>query len=298
VKQGSLKLLLHYLIKHSIVDKKSGNTTPKGDIEVRLLAIRALARICYAINPAVAFNEYDVSSTVPFLIELLGPKVSNYTGNQGKEEDYLGDQVTNIDKFESLLALTNISSVDKKDLKRFIIAKVFDDYLDNFILDSDHPQIQKASWELTSNLIAEPTMLVKFFNIDNTPETKQNLKRLQLLISLLDTEDEELQVVLTGLLANATSEFDMIAQVLLRNDAVREKLVDKLSSIMNHQLENNEILLRVSYIVSSLVYCALNMNQLTKLKKASFIRSIDHAQQTTRNNEIVEILQDSITNLS
>ena len=299
VKQGSLKLLLHYLIKHSIVDKKTGITTPKGDTEIRLLAIRALARISYAINPAVAFNEYDVSSTVPFLVELLGPRISNYTGIQGKREDsYLFDQVTNIDKFESLLALTNISSVDKRDLKRFIIAKVFDDYLDNFILDSDHPQIQKASWELTSNLIGEPTMLVKFFNIDNTPETKQNLKRLQLLISLLDTEDEDLQVVLTGLLANATSEFDMISQVLFKNEAVREKLVAKLSSIMKHQLDNNEILLRVSYIVTGLVYCALNMNQLAKLKNANFIRSIEHALKTTRNKEVVEILQDSFRNLS
>lgn len=293
VRQGALKLIMNYLIKNSHVVKQTGETRPlKAEDDERLSGIRALAKILYSISPELAFNNFDVRSTIPFLIELLGPNVSNYTGSISGD-GYLTNKVTMVDKFESLLALTNISSSNNSELKKFIISKTFNNYLDNLILDSDHPQVQIASWELISNLISEPTLLVKFFNVDGSAETKKNGKRLDLLIKLLDSQSEELQIVLGGLLANATSQ-SMICQVLLNLDSVRPNLLEKLTTIFENQSNNNQLVLRVSYVLSNLVYFALNANELSKLNDKALLSSIKHTLSITKDAETREILQDSL----
>lgn len=298
VKQGSLKLIMNYLVKNSTVAESTGETRPLNDDDDRLIGIRALAKIMYTVNPALASNNFDIRSTIPFLVELLGPNISNYKGLQLEGKDsYLSDSVTNIDKFESLLALTNISSLENSDLKRFIISKVFDNYLNNFILDSDHPKIQIASWELISNLINEPTLLVKFFNVDETTETKENAKRLDLLIKLLDSESEELQIVLAGLLANATSE-SMICQVLLSLASIRMSLLKKFTTIFLNQYNNGQLILRVSYTFSNLVYFALNAKQMSKLLDDSLIKSIKQSISLCKDKESCEVLQDVLKYLN
>jgi len=299
IKQGALNIILDYLIKNSIVKKDLNETRPISSndelIEIRLLALRSLARILISVNPSLAFKKYDIKTCIPFLIELLGPDISQYTGSLevAGDEKYLYDGVSNLDKYESLLALTNISAVQgnngTNELRKLIISKTFDKYLDNFIIDSDVPQIQKATWELISNLIMEPSLLVKFFNI----EKQDNLKRLQLLIRLLNSTDELLQIVIGGLIANATSEFEMISQILVQNVTLKEHLMSIITNIFESQYLNDELLLRTSYILLNSVYCASNLGTeyADKFREDKKLKnSLGLALRSNKNKEILAII--------
>ena len=79
-------------------------------------------------------------------------------------------------------------------------------------IDSDAPNVQRATWELLSNLVSEPTILVYFFNV----EKPANLQRLDLMVKMLNSSDEKLQTAVAGLMANAASEFQMVSQIILQ----------------------------------------------------------------------------------
>ncbi|EGV60068.1 SWI5-dependent HO expression protein 4 [Yamadazyma tenuis] len=302
VKQGSLNILLDYLVSHSqVLQKQSGQTRPISSsdslVETRLRAIRALCKILISVNPALAFNKYSVVTCLPFLVELLGPDISTYTGKlQSNANDaYLHDNVTSLDKYESLLALTNISSMaDPKDeIKDSIITKTFDKFLNNFIIEGDSPLIQTAAWELISNLIMKPRMLVKFFNADD----QQSLKRLDILIKMLESKDIHLQTTLAGLLANATSEFDMIPRLLVEVDHLRKELVVSFVRIFNSQSDDDDLILRLVYVVLDLVYAAANIGetQIAKFKHDQALKSaLAGVLKNNRNEQILEVVVEII----
>lgn len=295
VQQGSLTLLMSYLIRSGTI-KETGESNQLAGEDEHLLAVRALAKILCSVSPELAFKNFDTKSTIPFLIELLGPDITKYSGKVGENVSLISGKVTLLDKFESLLALTNLASSKNSELKKFIITKTFDAYLDNFIIDSDHPKIQIAAWELITNLIGEPSLLVKFFNIDGSQETKSNAARLTLLIKLLDSESIDLQLVIGGLLANATSQF-LICEVLLNLDSIRLDLLTKVTYIFDNQTSNSQLILRVAYVYSNLIYYALNAKEISKLKNEKVLRSIRRVLELSKDNEVNEILQDALGHL-
>ncbi|ODV81761.1 protein required for mother cell-specific HO expression [Suhomyces tanzawaensis NRRL Y-17324] len=306
VKQGGLSFILSFLIKHTAIQKNgNGETRPINSnsnlIETRLCALRSLSKILISVNPSVAFTKYDVRTAVPFLIELLGPDITKYTGalnNTQSPEQYL-HEMTDLDKYESLLALTNLSSDEKNsELRKLIIVKSFDSYLNNFIIDSDNFKIQQASWELITNLIVEPSLLVKFFNIEAGSDGKvnqENLSRLTLLIKLLNSEDESFQIVIAGLLANATSEFEPIPQILVKNEMIKNELVAIISDIFINQTTRDDLILRSSYILMNLVFSVSDMetdellwfvaNEKLKVAVTTVIRQ-------NKRRDILEVLID------
>lgn len=258
--QGSVNVLLNFLIKGSSINKE-GETRPldvsdEELIELRIFALRALAKLVISVNPQLSFKKYDIKTAIPFLVELLGPDISKYAGTLTLEtasEGYLYDKVTNLDKYEALLALTNLSSIESTDgLKKVIIDKTFDKHLDNFIVDFDNLETQRAAWELVSNLILEPSLLVKFFNL----EQLENAKRLDVLVKLLNANDEKLQTTIAGLLANATSEFDMITQILLDKDDIFSRLVATITNILGGQYASSALATRTGYLLYNMVYLA------------------------------------------
>lgn len=267
VKQGSLNILLQFLILASKIHE--GQTRPLKNtselIETRLYALRAMAKILILVNPKLAFNKYSINTCIPFLVELLGPDISKYSGqltNKNADDGYLYNEINIVDKYESLLALTNLASLpdDKNEIKDLIISKTFEQYLNNFIIDSGVPFIQKAAWELITNLIMKPSMLAKFFEVTNS----QAQKRLDLLIKLLELTDLSLQVVIAGLLANATSEFDVIAQLLVTTKSIRNKLLPVLTRVLATQAQDSDLILRLSYFLLDLVYGAADQEEILK----------------------------------
>ncbi|CAK7897073.1 SWI5-dependent HO expression protein 4 [[Candida] anglica] len=266
VQQGALNIALEYLISNSTI--LNGNTRPMNDndieVDIRLFAIRSIARMIVAIDPKLAFKKYDTQTSVPFLVELLGPDISQYGGlNSKKESDtYLYEKVTNLDKYESLLALTNLTSdVSNVELRRIIINKTFEKYLDNFIIDTDSSSIQRASWELISNLISEPILLAKFFNLEVT----ENKKRLEMLVRFIDSEDEQLQIVITGLIANATSEFEIVSHVFAREKQIASSFFQNVSSVLKNQFTNVELIKRVVFSLVSMAYALSDNNEDLKV---------------------------------
>lgn len=300
VKQGALNIILNFLIQNSQVksDKTTNMATRPSNfseslVDIRILTLRSLANILISINPQLAFKKYDIKTPVPFLVELLGPDISNYTGiNSQTDPDtqYLYD-MTNLDKYESLLALTNLSSYDSSDLKKLIISKTFDIYLNNFIIDSDNQYIQKAAWELISNLIIEPSLLVKFFNVEGSPE---NFNRLKLLVKLLNSQDESFQIVLAGLLANASSEFEMIAQILVKNEIIRDKLTEIIGDIFTNQAKNSDLIHRTCFILLNMVYAAAEIPELIGWfrKNSSLKTSMNHIVRNCKDQQVLEILME------
>ncbi|CCE88963.1 Piso0_001757 [Millerozyma farinosa CBS 7064] len=259
VKQGGLSFIMEYLGRFSTFDKsKRQHTRPLSSdpqlISNRTQGLRALARILISVNPALAFSKFDVISSVPFLVELLGRPLSEDSINTDNESNsYLDEEITVKDKFEALLAITNLASLENnKPLRRVITSQTFDDFLDHFIYDESIQPLQKASWELICNLISEPEMLAKFFNTDQ----KASISRMHLLVKMLNAQEEDLQIVIGSILANATSEYFAINQILLSSEEARSDLQDIIPRIMKEQSNNQDILLRVSFILHSLLFYA------------------------------------------
>lgn len=262
VAQGALTILLNYLVSFSKADQKTRPlTVDPATIETRILALRSLAKILVSVNPALAFKKYDISTCVPFLVELLGPDLSQYNGIKTNDDDaYLGE-LTNKDRYEALIALTNVLSVDDPRLKKLVGSRTFG-HLDNFILDSDEPYVQRAAWELLSNIISEPSVLVHFFNT----EKPANKKRLVLMINLLNAGDEKLQVAVAGLLANAVSAFQMVAQILVEQPEVWSQLRTNIKEILEEQTDNHDLVHRVLFVL-------LGVAEVTSAEKDNIIKS-------------------------
>ncbi|EGW33486.1 uncharacterized protein SPAPADRAFT_151669 [Spathaspora passalidarum NRRL Y-27907] len=289
VKQGAINIVISFLLNSTTVDHKGSivSSLPNSDnpelIETRVFALRSLARMLIAVDPHLSFKKYDIKTTIPLLKELLGPDISKYTGNVLTNESYLHD-MTALDKFESLLALTNIASNASPELKKYIIAQTFDSFLVNFIVEFDDVRIQQASWELIANMITEPILLAKFFNIQQT----ENKKRLDLVVTLLNSKNVKLQCILAGLLVNAT-EFDMICEVLVTSEF--DHLIGIITEILGGQTNEDDLILPIAYLLVNLVYGAANTSEtlLTNLASNTKLKeSIAQVLKVVKNREILQ----------
>ncbi|CUM63743.1 uncharacterized protein PRCAT00001327001 [Priceomyces carsonii] len=293
VKQGAVNVAFGFLINSSTVDDKTGKTKPKDlrSIDVRLNAIRSLMKILISVQPSLVFKKFDIRSSVPFIVECLGPDLTQYSGNLFLNDDvkYLYEKVTSLDKYEALLALTNLAADGSDDLKKLIIKRCFEPYLDNFMFETSIPQVQLATWELICNLIVEPSLLQKFFDF-----SEGKPKRLTILIKLLHAEDESLQITIAGLLANATSEFELISRLLVEHDDVRVNLTDIMTDILKSQEENSNLILRISYILLNMVYSAANLDgKLDYYRNNAQLKlALRNTIQNKNNEEITEIISD------
>ena len=284
VKQGALTIIVNYLIKNSKIEKVEKRLLPtipndSQQAEHYLKALQSLARMMISVNPEIAFGNYDVKTTIPFLTQLLGNN-ENINDNDSNNDNDNNDNINNnnnleltlLDKYESLLALTNVASIENPSLRDFIITEFFP-YVDDLILSS---HLQLATFQLLSNLINRPVLLAKFFNVEQT----KNKERLLITLKLFNSVEVNLQVAVGKFLVNAT-EFDMIAEVLVSTVTIRNELLEILVSILDRQLghsgdenksnisshnnnsaswdqEQKELIIVASYLLVNLVYAAAN----------------------------------------
>ncbi|OVF05409.1 putative SWI5-dependent HO expression protein [Clavispora lusitaniae] len=292
VAQGGLNIVLKYLTQYSSVDKKTHKTHASSmeeeTLEVRLCAIRALATICRSVDPKLAFSEFDIKTTVPFLEELLGLETEEQSFQTQKDNPRaaFASSITVLDKLCSLLALTNLSSMPNKALHESIITRLFEQHLKDLMLETSQPDIQRAAWELINNLISTPMMLAKFFNSEN-PESIRNLN---ILVKMLHSKNESLQVVIAGLLANATMEFELVAQVLMENQQVFEQIMEIIANILQKQADNDDLLLRVLTFLLNLVEVAVGhkLDALDKIQNDKPLKQgLKNVVISTKNSDIM-----------
>lgn len=111
-----------------------------------------------------------------------------------------------------------------------------------------------------NNLISEPILLAKFFNI----ELAANKQRLDIVVKLLNSDELKLQVVIAGFLVNATN-FDIIADVLVDSKAIFNELMETITSILLEQVKDSDLVDPVSFLLVNLVYALANKDE-TQLK--------------------------------
>lgn len=246
-KEGASDILLKHLLDHSTLDQETGQTKSNSDTlavkETRSFAIKALAAISRSRKPDTIFKEFRVLIAVPFLVEMLDLKQKEDLSALDEPSLYNA-----LDTLFGLFALTNMCALPDSDLHKVVIQKTFDSHVRDLIFDGSKPDIQKAAWELVNNLIDNPFMLAKFFN-SASPSSKKNLS---LLIKFLNSENYALQEVIAGLLANATSEFAVVAEAIIGDNKIFEELVDILAQIFTEQSLQPGILNRVGVFLYNL----------------------------------------------
>lgn len=240
-------ILLKYLLDHSTLDKDTGKTKSNSDHldvkETRSFAVKALAAISRSRKPDTIFKEYKLRIAVPFIVEMLDQGQSE--GALVQEEPVLYNA---LDLLFGLFALTNMCALPDSELHQLVIQKTFDSRLRDLIFDGSRPDIQKAAWELVNNLIDNPFMLAKFFNTAS-PASQKNLS---LLIKFLNSENYALQEIIAGLLANATSEFALVAEAIVEDGGVFGEMVDIIVQIFSEQSLQPGILNRVGVLLYNL----------------------------------------------
>lgn len=244
---GVPDFLLKYLLGHSTLDKETGKTKSSSSSELeeetRASAIRALAAVSRSMDPKLLSKEFKPQISVSFLVELFGPT---------KEAESLQDQsfvhYNALDLLVGLLALTNICLSVDHDLSKLVVQKTFDQYVRELIFDSTRPVIQKAAWELVNNLIDSPFMLAKFFN----PDSSSSVANLELLVKFLNSDNLELQEIIAGLLANATSEFTLIINSIIENESIFLDLRNILVQILTEQSQITALMHRIGYFLYNL----------------------------------------------
>ncbi|CAX43595.1 protein she4, putative [Candida dubliniensis CD36] len=258
VKQGAMTIVLNYLINFSEM-KRQGNLItalpkPKDEIvqQCRTFASRSLARMLIVVDPQTAFTKYDSRVAIPFLKELLGPDISQYQG--GDSDSYLHD-MSLLDHFECLLALTNIAATAKPELKHYMVTQLFDSYLDNFIISED-TKIRKASWELIANLSTEIPLLVKFFNWD----AEAARKRFDLSMQLLQSGEVNLQATIAIYLLHSTDIEPLAAQIVSDDDKFKT-LIDILTDIFSTQSHEKSLILPMEYVLLNLAIATANHSE-------------------------------------
>ncbi|CAI4218111.1 unnamed protein product [Parascedosporium putredinis] len=172
--QGAVKLLL-----------TAWANLQEGDPQARQMAAQALARILISINPALVFGgnrATPVTSAIRPLVSILAP-------------DQSSDKRDLLPSFESLMALTNLASMDSA-------------------------EVTKAAVELICNLVQDIEGMALY--ADGTPQAKQ---RVHILLALADSEDVE---VLFKLCKEESDDLRHRAAFVLRNIVTAEGQVGEL----------------------------------------------------------------------
>lgn len=288
--QGGLDTNIKYLIGHSQILQTGATLAISNDevsLETRLQCLRTLATLCRSVNPKLLFSEYDAKICAKFLLELLGPEPT-----ADPETPFLSDSLLSpADKLCTLLALTNLSSLTDDDFHSLIVSWTFEQHLKNLMIDSTQFAVQKATWELINNLISAPLMLAKFFN----PESAESKKNLDLLVKMLHSQHDSLQVVIAGLLANATMDFKLVCLSIFKQELVFDNLRKISASILIRQAQNNDLTLRVATFLYCLMETAKNSHKQSFQALSSdmaLTSGMKVVMRSTQNVDVVTVLQE------
>ena len=223
--QGAVKLLIQIWDHISALEQTSGASVFPPAAKPN--AAQSLARILISTNPSHVFNTgaaLPSTSVIRPLLTLLTPSESS---------------TWQLHAFESLLALTNLASLDLS-TQDHIIRFAFDTVCDDLLL-SPNALVRRAATELICNLMASPSGLEKF--ADGSSRAAQ---RLRVLLAMTDVEDAPTRSAAGGALAMLLS-FDLGVKEVLKQDRGVEFLLELCRD------ENEDIRYRGVVCVRSIV---------------------------------------------
>lgn len=267
VQSGSINILLEYLMDDET------RKTEKYENYLRLYALRALAKILISNNPSLVFNKYSVLVAIPFLCELLDDESEFVVSNKHPIKSFISKLVKPLDVLEALLSLTNLASLPDIKVKEKIFEKAWP-YVENLIL-SENVLIQRSALELVSNLIFCPECTAMFFN----PEDVKLKTRLEILVKLMNSSNIDVQISAVTIIVNA-SEYELIAEGLVSNSELFEKIVTILNSIDDY---NNEELEKVTGLLLRLGCLLLNIVESTDQTTRESLKELQFKGNTLKS---------------
>lgn len=195
--QGAIKLLIQIWDHISATnDASKSGTTPYPPTALPTTA-QALSRLLISINPSHIFNAAlpSINAIRPLLSQLQRTESSSWQ----------------LHAFESLLALTNLASLDTQ-TQDHIIRSAFDTVVDDLLLSS-HTMIRRACTELLCNLMASPNCIAQFVD----PDQPRSKHRLHILLAMTDVDDTPTRSAAGGALAMLLS-VEVAVEALLKQD--------------------------------------------------------------------------------
>lgn len=173
---------------------------PEADTAGKRTAAQALARILISTNPALVFGGSRANAihiTVRALVYILPPDPAS------EVRDLLPS-------FESLMALTNLASMQEETVPERIVAMAWPQIEEQLL--SSNALISKAAVELVCNLMQSPEGIALY--ADETPQARN---RLHILLALADAEDEGTRSAAGGALASLTG-FDSVVRAITERE--------------------------------------------------------------------------------
>lgn len=257
VAQGAVKSLL-------TLTSKSHNT-PNGTIA----AAHALAKIAISTDPNIAFKGERALELVRPLIELL-------------------KDTHELRQFESLLALTNLASMENSAVRSKIV------HINNesgktsglreieFLQFSENKMVRRAATEAICNLLFEPSVYAKYS--EDAPDSS----RIRIFVALADVEDFETRRAASGVLALLSSH-PKVCQFILDEKHGLEVLMNLLKD------SDEELQHRAAECISNMAEVSQEM--VTVIEKAGFVEVLKAIGRKSKNPVLVPVVAAALKNL-
>lgn len=254
--QGAVKLLL-----------TSWATLPETEDTARRVAAQALARILISTNPSLVFGgnrSNPVTAAIRPLVSIIPPDPAAETRDL-------------LPTFESLMALTNLASLEDGETRPAIIRTAWP-HIEEQLLSSNH-LVSKAAVELICNLVQAPEGVMLY--AEDSPQAKN---RLHILLALADAEDAATRSAAGGALAGLTGYEPVVRSVLQREGGVRVVLgmcVD----------DDEDLRHRGVFTILNMVSHEGEVGQLArqKIKDEDGVEKLKECLKKSRRPEVVQV---------
>jgi protein unc-45 len=265
--QGAVKKLLLLYDSLSTTTATSSSSSSYSPTPAALTAAHTLSRILISVNPSHVFGSsgLSITSAIRPLVSLLSPKFDTDSLNMGL-----------LPVFESLLALTNLASIEDNNSSRDAIIRVTWERIEDLLL-SHNEMVQRAAAELVCNLCMSPTCIALYAD-----GSKAATNRLHVLLALADVEDLATRRAAGGALAVLT-EFEGAAEAVIK----RPKGVEVVLGLCADDSE--ELRHRGVVCVQNLVVAPGDIGKLAreKVKEERGLEVLREMVKSTRVREVV-----------
>ncbi|KAF4125878.1 protein unc-45 [Geosmithia morbida] len=191
--QGAVRLLL-----------AASAGLPETESVARRQAAQALARILISTNPALVFG----GNQATFAQAAIRPLVAIIPPDPASEVRDL------LPTFESLMALTNLASMDDDNVRQDIVRLSWPDLEEQLL--SPNQLVSKAAVELVCNLMQSGEAIALY--ADGSPKAKA---RINVLLALADSEDEGTRSAAGGALGTLTAYDEVVRSIIDRERGLK-----------------------------------------------------------------------------
>lgn len=265
VQDGAAKCLLNIYFQ-SFSKSNSNKLADDKKLENRIanLCSHALAKIAISVDPNIAFRD-SVGSLIDPLVYLLS---TSSTPNARYEEIFEGigisvDYISQVQHFESLLALTNIASMGEESINAILKSnnKQTLGIIESSQL-SNNEMIQRAASELMCNLVMHEDVSSEYLEQNGKTE-----RRFKIWGALSGSEDINTVIASTGALAILSSDPKICENMLVYLDNTNNGVVAILQDTFNNS--DARVQHRTIEIIKNLLMHS-NIPKATKTKLKTF----------------------------